>query len=103
MSTIGTGAKGFPQDQPTTTFGWFTDSTADDEFSRTVVHEFGHVIGCIHEQSSPLANIPWNKPVVYDYFFKSQGWDQAKVDYNLFYVAPQDQTMETSFDRTSIM
>ena len=102
-SYIGTDAAGVSQDSPTINFGWFNDQTADDEFSRVVVHEFGHSIGCIHEQSSPVANIPWNKPVVYAYYLASNGWDQATVDAQVFAVADQATTEETPFDRTSIM
>jgi hypothetical protein len=102
-SYIGTGAKTISQDHQTMNFGWFNDQTADDEFSRVVIHEFGHAIGLIHEMSSPVANIPWNKPVVYDYYLKSNGWDKAEVDAQVFAVALQANTIETRFDRTSIM
>jgi hypothetical protein len=102
-SYVGTGARTIPQDQQTMNFGWFDDQTADDEFSRVVIHEFGHAIGCIHEQSSPIANIPWNKPAVYAYYLKSNGWNQAQVDSQVFAVALQANTIETTFDRTSIM
>jgi len=102
-SYVGTGAKNIAQDQPTMNFGWFNDQTADTEFSRTVIHEFGHALGCIHEQASPVANIPWNKPVVYAYYLKNDNWDQQMVDSNVFAVASQATTIETAFDRTSIM
>jgi hypothetical protein len=102
-SYIGTGSKGVAQNEPTMNFGWFDDTTADEEFSRVIIHEFGHAIGCIHEQSSPVAHIPWNKDVVYAYYLKSNGWDQAMVDSNVFAVADQANTIETAFDRTSIM
>jgi hypothetical protein len=102
-SHVGTFAKYIPQDQPTMNFGWFKDDTSDDEFSRVTVHEFGHAIGCLHEQSSPLAHIPWNKPVVYASYLESNGWDQATVDSQVFAVADPNVTIETDFDRTSIM
>ncbi|KAK5113421.1 hypothetical protein LTR85_010849 [Meristemomyces frigidus] len=102
-SFIGTDAKNIAQDQPTMNFGWFTDQTADSEFSRVIVHEFGHSIGCIHEQASPVANIPWNKPVVYAYYLQTNGWDQAMVDAQVFAVADQANVEDTPFDRTSIM
>ncbi len=54
-------------------FGWFDDSTPDNEFSRTVIHEFGHALGCVHEHSSPAATIPWNRDAVYAYYLATQG------------------------------
>lgn len=84
-------------------FGWFNDQTSDEEFSRTVIHEFGHAIGCVHEQSSPAANIQWNKQAVYEYYWKNDGWDQAKVDWNVFQKYEPEATVNTKWDSTSIM
>ncbi len=57
-SYVGTDNMQIPKDQPTMNFGWFTDQTADEEFSRTVLHEFGHALGCVHEQASPVRSRP---------------------------------------------
>jgi hypothetical protein len=84
-------------------YGWFTDTTDDEEFRRTIVHEFGHAIGCIHEQASTVASIPWNKPVVYDYYLKVNGWSATQVDSLVFATALQEFALDTPFDRTSIM
>src|SRR5262245_17319860 len=35
----------FPLHQPTMNYGWLRDNTDDDEYSRVVLHEFGHAIG----------------------------------------------------------
>src|SRR5436305_14564503 len=102
-SYIGTGNLSVSQDKPTMNFGWFNDTTPDMEFSRVVVHEFGHALGCIHEQASPAAHIPWNKPVVYAWYLEPLGWNQAQVDSQVFAVVPQQGTWETLFDRFSIM
>ncbi|KAH8679674.1 hypothetical protein BGZ60DRAFT_427995 [Tricladium varicosporioides] len=102
-SYIGTGAKTISQSNPTMNFGWFDDETSDEEFSRTVIHEFGHAIGCIHEQASPVVDIPWNKPAVYEYYLKNDNWDKGKVDSNVFAKAVQANTLNTKFDNTSIM
>lgn len=48
-------------------------------------------------------NIPWNKPAVYKYYAENDGWDQAKVDHNIFRKAPQANTLNSSWDKTSIM
>ena len=91
------------QTQPTMNFGWFDYNTPDIEFSRTIVHEFGHSLGCIHEHQSPATNIQWNKPLVYDYYWRTQGWDKQKVDNNLFAKFDQNEITNSSFDRNSIM
>ena len=102
-SYIGAGAKTVSQSEATMNFGWFDDNTSDEEFSRTVIHEFGHAIGCIHEQASPVADIPWNKPAVYAYYLETNGWDRAKVDGNVFWKAAQENTLNSNYDKTSIM
>jgi len=72
-SRVGTGCLAVSPDQPTMNFGWLTDSTPDDEFSRVIVHEFGHAVGCIHEHQSPAAGIPWNRTAVEEYYMRTQG------------------------------
>ncbi|KAH7305078.1 hypothetical protein BKA65DRAFT_415927 [Rhexocercosporidium sp. MPI-PUGE-AT-0058] len=102
-SYIGTSAKNIAQSNPTMNYGWFTDETSDEEFSRVIIHEFGHAIGCLHEQASPVSNIPWNKPVAYDFYQKLNGWSKEQVDSQVFAVAAQATTINSRFDRTSIM
>lgn len=38
----------------------FTSSTPESQIKRTTLHEFGHVLGCTHEHSSPASDIKWN-------------------------------------------
>ena len=73
------------------------------ELRRVVMHEFGHAIGLLHEQSYPGA-INWKKTdSVYNYYEETQGWDKDKVDFNVFEVASQFYTNGTSYDPKSIM
>jgi hypothetical protein len=103
-SYLGTDALVMPKDQCTVNFGWLQANTADAEYRRVAVHEFGHALGCIHEHQSPAANIPWNKPAVYRYFAGPPNyWSQAKVDANLFYQYDKTVTQYTAFDPLSIM
>lgn len=99
-SYVGTGNLSIPQDQPTMNYGWLTDNTTEQEFSRVIVHEFGHALGCIHEHQSPDAGIPWNKEAVYKYY---EPWERATVDNNIFRLYSRDSTQFSDFDTGSIM
>lgn len=102
-SYLGTTAKYIAADKPTMNFGWFDESTSDMEFSRTVIHEFGHMLGMIHEHMQPDAGIPWDKPAVYAYYAKYQGWSKEQVDNNLFKKYDHSRLQKSSYDKLSIM
>ncbi len=68
----------------------------------TVMHEFGHSLGLLHEQSYPNG-IQWNKDTVYKYYAKYQGWDKQKVDNNVFKVSDVFYTNGMAYDPKSIM
>jgi hypothetical protein len=103
-STIGTDALDVPDDQPTMNYGWLTPDTEDDEYSRVVIHEFGHALGLIHEHQNPAGGIHWNKPVVYQYYEgPPNNWSKDDVDNNLFATYDKDQTQYTDVDGQSIM
>jgi hypothetical protein len=92
----------FPRAEPTMNYGWLTPSSNDEELSRVVLHEFGHALGCIHEHSSPTAQIPWDKEAVYRYY-AARGWGKDLVDHNIFRRYSRRQTQFTEHDPTSIM
>lgn len=111
-SYIGTDCKSIAQNKPSMNFGWLDSNTSEMEFSRVVLHEFGHALGFIHEHQHPFANIPWDKPKVYAYY-ALQGWNKAKVDQNVFNLYPDlkptdprstaDPRGYSGYDKTSIM
>ena len=67
----------------------------------TTMHEFGHALGLLHEQSYPGA-IKWNKDTVYKYY-ERYDWDKAKTDFNVLEVSEQFFTNGTAYDPKSIM
>ena len=75
----------------------------EKELKRVVTHEFGHALGLLHEQSFPGA-VNWKKTdSVYNYYYQTQGWDRAKVDFNVFETSNQFYTNGTKYDPQSIM
>ena len=85
-------------------YGWLRDGTDDGEYSRVVLHEFGHALGCIHEHQTPTFNRKWNKAAVMKYF---QGppnfWDEADIQSNVLQKYSPQGIAATQFDPQSIM
>ena len=71
------------QQIPTMNYGWLRPNTDDDEYTRVVLHEFGHSLGCIHEHQHPQNGIPWDKKKAYAYYGQ-QGWTNEEVDFQVF-------------------
>ena len=106
-SALGTDAlitRFFPPFQPTMNYGWLEDDSADDEYERVVVHEFGHALGAIHEHQSPEATLDWNEAEVFRVF---QGppnfWDRAAIEHNILRRYSREHTNSSAFDPDSIM
>ena len=68
----------------------------------TVIHEFGHVLGLMHEQGFPGA-VKWNKQNLYKYYKETNDWDSAMVDAQVFEVYDQFYTNGSSYDPKSVM
>ncbi len=96
-SYIGTDALGIPADQPTMNFGWVDEGV--------ILHEFGHMLGMIHEHQNPRDNpIQWNKPVVNDALMGPPNyWDLATIDRNLYAQYDVSQINGSSLDPQSVM
>ena len=95
-SWIGTDCRKIPPSSETLNFGWFDVGT--------VMHEFGHVLGLIHEHQSPLGNpIKWNIQAVYDWALYYADWDKNQVDRQIIYRYNQSEINGSNFDPRSIM
>ena len=102
-SYMGRDALHIPKRKATMNLGWLTPDSADDEYSRVVLHEFGHALGCIHEHQSPAVTIPWDKPAVYDYYAATQGWSHQETDQNVLIPYSPEGIQFSMFDPASIM
>lgn len=95
-SYLGTDCREKSPHFPTMQLGWGPDRA-------TTIHEFGHVLGLIHEHQQPAAAIPWNKEAVYAYYEGPPNfWAQADVDQQIFAKYSQGIT-NTAWDKHSAM
>lgn len=102
-SWVGREVLGNPLGEYTMNFGWFDAGTTQDEFSRTVTHEFGHVLGFLHEHKSPVSPLQWNLPKAYQYFKEKNNWDEASVNNQVIAKYTQNNSNFSAYDPQSIM
>ena len=102
-SYIGTYSKLIDPSEETMNFDTVDMKYTPAFFSAVVQHEFGHAIGLLHEHSSPVSGIKWNKERLYKLYKIQQGWDKDQVDFQVFRVFNQSYTNGTKYDNKSIM
>jgi serralysin len=103
-SYIGTQCFSIPAAEPTMNFGWFTDSTPTEELRRTTLHEFGHMLGLVHEQTQPMSPIRWDRDAVIKYYAgPPNNWSAENTESNVLKKYDKKYTQYTSFDHNSIM
>jgi len=95
--------------QPTMNLGWLDndvdyDAPIYEGTGIVVIHEFGHMLGMIHEHSRADSNLQWNKPFVY----KALGgppnnWSKKEVDQQVFDAIPVESFNGSKYDPSSVM
>lgn len=73
------------------------------DFERTVLHEFGHAFGALHEHQHPDAGIPWNVPATLEHFQKFPGWSEQDIMEQMLNKNTDSGHIMTPYDRLSIM
>ena len=83
-------------DEATMNLGWLD--------AGTIMHEFGHVLGLIHEHQNPNGiSIAWDDSKVYEWAKQTQGWDKQTTYHNIIERYKMDQLNASKFDPKSIM
>ena len=94
-SYIGTDATRISKREPTMNLGWLD--------AQTIVHEFGHALGLIHEHQNPRGNpIKWDEEKLYQYF-GARGWDRKTTYHNIIRPYSVNSTNGSDFDPDSVM
>ena len=84
------------KDNATMNFAWFDVGT--------VLHEFGHLLGMVHEHQNPRGEkIQWDKNKVYKWAEDTQGWDTKETDTNILNAYNINHINGSNFDPLSIM
>ncbi|THH32074.1 hypothetical protein EUX98_g2088 [Antrodiella citrinella] len=81
-SYVGTQCLDVDAGEPTMNLGWISNSPSLQlEESGTILHEFGHVLGMMHEHQSPArrGEITLNEKAVYAFYMRTQGWKRDLV------------------------
>lgn len=103
-SYAGTQALDVSPRDPTMQLGWLTENSDDIELKQVVLHEFGHLVGLLHEHQNPQGGIQWDKERVYSFYMGYPNyWSKAQVDTNVFEAYSSDMVKSTAFDPHSIM
>jgi len=84
------------KDGATMNFGWFDVPTT--------IHEFGHMLGMIHEHQNPRGKqIKWNDSKVFAWAKSTQGWSEKITEQNIISKYNISTINGSDFDPLSVM
>jgi hypothetical protein len=102
-SYLGTDIRLIPTNRPTMNLQGFTMNTPESEYRRVVRHETGHTLGFPHEHMRQALVARINRAKAYEYFRRTQGWDQRTVDQQVLTPLDERSIFSTPPDQDSIM
>jgi len=80
------------------------DGEENVKINRSIIlHEFGHVLGMLHEHQHPESDINWNLSIIYNYYQKYFNWSKEMVDNNILYKYNNKDIIKNNYDEKSIM
>lgn len=103
-SYLGTDILHIPREQPTMNLDSFTEKTIESEYHRVVRHEFGHTLGCPHEQQRAAIVNRLNPAAVYQFFGSPpNNWSKTMVDQQILTPISESSLWGTAAEEQSIM
>lgn len=88
-------------DQYNMHYAGLDDDSLEERIAGDVLHEFGHVLGLMHEQYHPKAR--WNKDYMYTHYKRTKGWSEEEVDENFFGYSVPEPLYSKRYDKESVM
>lgn len=101
-SLIGQQSLALSQDQKTMNLDT-TEFGNNTILRRTVLHEFGHAIGLLHEHYSPNSTIQWDKNAFYEDLLRMPSQWRNDLEMQFFKTYQISYTQGTNYDQKSIM
>jgi Astacin (Peptidase family M12A) len=90
--------------QPTMNFGWLKPGSSEQEVREVVLHEFGHMLGFIHEHQNPQGGLRWKRDVVIAELSQPpNSWSIEEIERNVLNQDDPRDLIGTPFDPRSIM
>ena len=87
-SYVGTDCKFISKSKATMNFGWLDPAV--------ILHEFGHMLGLVHEHQNPKGGIQWNREaVIKELSGPPNYWDEATIEWNIFNKYDKDRIRGT--------
>ncbi len=90
---------------PTVNLGWLQVDSPIDEAETAVLHEFGHVLGLLHERDHPDPAFSWKRETVYESLSGPPNFlSKQDIEHLIFTTWPRDHFPFTKpYDPRSIM
>jgi serralysin len=83
-------------------FGWLNAGCSEQELRSAVLHEFGHVLGLVHQYQNLAAAIVWDRDAVMrDLLEPPHYWSLEDIEHTIF--RPIEYIGRTALDPQSIM
>jgi len=87
----------------TMNYGWLREDSSQEIYDDVVLHEFGHMLGLLHEHKHPERPFTFNIPVLLNHYY-NKGWSKDKIQRNIIdKYEVSNELSNKKYDNKSIM